>query len=211
MKSVEKIIKLLEDKYGRINSKKIISKNSEIFRLLLQTILAARNTDTNAEAAAKQLFSKYKTPEQIAKAPIADLRRMIKRGVFFNVKAKNIKKLCKIISKNYNGKVPNTMHELVKLPGIGRKTANIVLTYGFGKTEGIAVDTHVFRTVNRIGLVKEKTPEKTEKALLSVVPKKYWFAFNNLFVLHGRETCKARKPLCSKCPIKRYCDYYSKN
>ena len=100
------------------------------------------------------------------------------------------------------------MAELVNLPGVGRKTANIVLAYGFGRTEGIAVDTHVFRTVNRIGLVKEKTPEKTEKSLLQKIPKKYWLGFNNLFVLHGREICKARKPLCKNCSLKKWCDYY---
>ena len=210
MKNISKIMRALEKQYGKTCSEITKSGNKKVFGLLIHTVLAARNTDKNADAAAKELFSRYNTPGQIASAPLPDIRKRIKRGVFFNVKAKNIKKLCSILSKKYSSKVPDTMSELVALPGVGRKTANIVLTYGFGKTEGIAVDTHVFRTTNRIGIVNEKTPEKTEKTLLKVVPRKYWQDFNHMFVLHGREICKARKPLCNRCVLKNQCDYYSR-
>lgn len=207
MCDIDKIIKKLKKLYG-VSKPPAVKKNSNIFKLLIRTILSANNTDENAIAASDKLFSKYKTPKQISKAPLSELKVLIKRGVFFNVKSKNIKKLSKILLKKYKGKVPNNMKELVELPGVGRKTANIVLSYGFKKTEGIAVDTHVFRTVNRIGVVNEKTRDKTEKSLLEKIPKKYWLEFNRLFVMHGREICNARKPKCKICPIKNKCNYF---
>ncbi len=206
-KKIEKIINKLRKEYGK-SKPPVVKDNPKIFELLIRTILSANNTDENALAAAEKLFSKYKTPEEISKAPISELKKLIKRGVFFNVKSKNIKKLSKILIKKHNNKVPNNMKELVELPGVGRKTANIVLSYGFGKSEGIAVDTHVFRVVNRIGIVDEKTRDKTEKSLLEKIPKKHWLEFNRLFVMHGRETCKARKPKCKICPINKMCKYY---
>lgn len=206
-KPIGKIIRELRKLHGR-EVPPVVGGHPAIFKLLIRTILAARNTDENALAASRELFSKYSTPKQIAKAPLGDIRKRIKRGVFFNVKAKNIKKLCQVLVNEHDSRVPKTMEELVKLPAVGRKTANIVLTYGFGKSVGIAVDTHVFRLTNRIGIVKEKTPEKTELALLEVVPKRYWIDFNRLFVMHGREVCSARKPNCKECPLKRWCDYY---
>ncbi len=208
-KPIEKIIKELEKFYGKSKKPPVVMGHPSVFKLLIRTILAARNTDENALVASKELFSKYKNPKEIANAPLKTLEKLVKRGVFYKVKARNIKKLCQILVKQYNGKVPKTMGELVKLPGIGRKTANIILSYGYGKSEGIAVDTHVFRVVNRIGIVNEKTPETTEFALLKVVPRKYWLDLNRIFVLHGREICKARKPRCDICPIKKWCNYYT--
>lgn len=207
-KPVKDIIHTLDKFYKNYKVPPVIRGHPSLFELLVRTVLSARNTDENAMAAAKELFSAYKTPEQIAKAPLVNIKKLIKRGVFYNVKAKNIKNFCRILIEKYGGKVPKTMEELVSLPGVGRKTANIVLSYGFKRAEGIAVDTHVFRVVNRIGLVSEKTPLKTEKALLEIVPKRYWLKFNHLFVLHGRNVCKARNPKCSECPVKKWCDYY---
>ena len=209
-KPIEKIIKILKKYYRNFEPPPVVRGSPSRFKLLIRTILSARNTDENAVAASKLLFSKYKTPVEISKAPIKDLEKLVRRGVFYKVKARNIKKLSKILVEKYNCKVPNSMEELVKLPGVGRKTANIVLSHGFGKADGIAVDTHVFRVVNRIGIVNEKTPIKTEKALLEVVPKKYWLEFNTLFVLHGRNICTARNPKCNICPLRRWCDYYKK-
>lgn len=209
-KPIDKIIRELKKLHGR-EEPPITKSHHKVFRLLIETILAARNTDKNALAAAKLLFAKYKTPAQIAIAPLSVLEKLIKRGVFYRVKARNIKAMCKILVKKYKGKVPKTMEELVSLPAVGRKTANIVLSYGFGKSEGIAVDTHVFRVVNRIGLVQEKTPEKTEFALLKTIPKKYWLEFNRLFVVHGQEICQAHKPKCKKCPLKDWCNYYKRS
>ncbi len=209
-KPIDKIISSLEKQYMGYKLPPVVRGNPSKFKLLIRTILSARNTDDNAVAAAKLLFSKYKTPAEIARAPIRELEKLVKRGVFYKVKARNIKKLSKILVDKYNGKVPDSIEELVKLPGVGRKTANVVLSHGFKKAEGIAVDTHVFRVVNRIGIVSERTPLKTEQALLKVVPKKYWLNFNKLFVLHGRNICKARNPQCEICPIRRWCDYYKK-
>lgn len=207
VKPIDEIVHELKKKYGK-EFPPIVRGHPAVFRMLIQTILAARNTDENALAAAKELFSKYQTPEQISKAELPVLEKLVKRGVFYKVKARSIKKLCELLISKYNGRVPKTMEELVELPGVGRKTANIIMSYGYGKAVGIAVDTHVFRVVNRIGLVNEKTPEKTEFALLKIIPQKYWLDFNRLFVDHGRETCFAKKPECNKCPVSRWCDYY---
>jgi endonuclease-3 len=210
-KPIPEIIKALEKVHGKSEVPPIVSGHPAVFRMLVQTILAARNTDENALAAAKELFARYKTPAEIAKAPIPTIEKLVKRGVFYRMKAKSIKALSQILVDKYKGRVPKTMEELVELPGVGRKTANIILSYAYGKAEGIAVDTHVFRLVNRIGIVNEKTPEKTEFALLKIVPKQYWLDFNRVFVMHGREICFARKPACDKCPLTVWCDFYNKN
>jgi endonuclease-3 len=211
MKPIPDIIKALEKVHGKSEVPPIVSGHPAVFRMLVQTILAARNTDENALAAAKELFAKYKTPAEIAKAPLPILEKLVKKGVFYKMKAKSIKGLSQMLVEKYSSKVPKTMEELVELPGVGRKTANIILSYAYGKAEGIAVDTHVFRVVNRIGIVSEKTPEKTEFALLKIVPKQYWLDFNRIFVMHGREICFARKPACDKCPLTKWCDFYNNN
>lgn len=208
MKPIPEIIRALEKIHGKEEMPPVVSGHLTVFRMLVQTILAARNTDENAIAAAKELFSKYKTPAEIAKAPLPIIEKLVKRGVFYRMKAKSIKNLSQILIETYSGKVPKTMEELVQLPGVGRKTANIILSYAYGKSEGIAVDTHVFRVVNRVGIVSEKTPEKTEFALLKIVPKQYWLDFNRVFVMHGREICFARKPACEKCPLTKWCNFY---
>ncbi|MDD5182150.1 MAG: endonuclease III [Candidatus Nanoarchaeia archaeon] len=207
-KPIDKIISELRKLYGKNDVITIAKGHPAVFELLIRTILAARNTDENALAASKELFARYKTPQQISKAPLQILEKLVKRGVFYKVKARSIRKLCGILAEKYNGKVPKTMEELTQLPGVGRKTANIILTYGFGTPAGIAVDTHVFRTVNRIGIVNEKTPEKTETALLQIVQRSYWQEFNSLFVDFGRDICQAKKPQHERCPLRQWCDFY---
>jgi len=208
MKHVDKIISALQKLYGKHDVITIAKGHPAVFELLIRTILAARNTDENALAASKELFAKYKTAQQISKAPLPVLEKLVKRGVFYKVKARSIKKLCEILVEKYKGRVPKTMHELVELPGVGRKTAGIVLIYGFGIVENVPIDTHCHRVFNRIGVIKEKTPETTEFAVMTVFPKKYWKDLNKLFVMHGRSICTARKPKCDICPIKKWCDYY---
>jgi endonuclease-3 len=176
--------------------------------MLIGTILAQRNTDASTNRAMRLLFGRYKTIKQIANAPIKELEKLVKSTVFYHVKARRIKEVSRIILKKHRGKVPKDFEALVSIPGIGRKTANIIMSYGFGIPSGIAVDTHVHRLSNRLGWVKTKTPEQTERQLLKIVPKKHWLELNELFVTHGKTICIARKPKCNICPIRKWCEYY---
>jgi len=179
-----------------------------MYKLLISTIIAQRNTDVNTAKVSEVLFSNYKNARQISEAPLKDLKKILKPSGFYNNKAKFIKESSRIIIEKHGGKVPKSMAELTALPGVGRKTAGIVLTYGLHKIEGIPVDTHVHRISNRLKWVSTKSPLQTEKELMEIVPKKYWLDINWLFVTHGKEICKALKPKCSICPIKGYCRYY---
>lgn len=205
-----KLVKILKKKYnptGRLNQD---YKSFNTFEILISTILSQRTRDENTERASRNLFSKYNTPNKLSSVGLKELEKLIKPAGFYKVKAKRIKEVSKVLLKEYNGKVPNVIEKLLKLPGVGRKTANCVLVYGF-KTFAIPVDTHVHRISNRIGLVKTKTPEQTEIELIKVIPKKYWIDLNELFVRHGQEICQPRKPLCYKCPIVKLCNYKFKN
>ncbi len=207
MKNIEKIISILR-KTNKISMLGSFSRESP-FYVLISTILSARNKDTMTRIAVKKLFARYKTPKQIANAPIKSLEKLIIKSGTYKTKAKRIKEVSKIILEKYNGKIPDKMEELIKLPGVGRKTAGCVLVYAFDK-QAIPVDTHVHRVSNRIGLVKTKKREKTEEELMKIVPKKLWKYVNEVFVLHGQNICKPIKPECDKCPITGYCDYYKK-
>lgn len=207
MKNIEKIIPILR-KTNNISMLGSFSKENP-FYVLISTILSARNKDTMTIIAVKQLFSKYKTPKEIANAPIKLLEKLIFKSGTYKTKAKRIKEASKVLIEKYKGKVPDKMEELVKLPGVGRKTAGCVLVYAFNK-QAIPVDTHVHRLSNRIGLVKTEKREDTEKELMRIVPKRLWKHVNEVFVLHGQNICKPIKPLCGKCPITRYCGYYNK-
>ena len=180
-----------------------LSKNDPYY-ILISTILSQRNKDKNTIEATKNLFRKYKNINEIVNAPLSDVKKLIKKSGFFNVKSKRIKEVSKILLDNYNGKVPSNIDELIELPGVGRKTANCVLVYAYKKS-CIPVDVHVNRLSNRLGLVKTRTPEQTEIELMKIVPKKYWIDINELFVLHGQNICKPISPFCSKCKIKKYC------
>jgi endonuclease-3 len=207
---VKKIERMLEIFSSKLNIDLQSWNKNDPFHVLIGTVLSQRTKDENTEKADKQLFSKYKTPEEIANAPLKDLEMLIKPSGFYRVKAKRIKEISKIIAEKYNGKVPETINELIKLPGVGRKTAGCVLVYGFNRP-AIPTDVHVFRVSNRVGIVKEKTPEKTEQALMKVIPKKYWIAYNSIMVRFGQQICRPIRSRCWECPIVEMCEYGEKN
>lgn len=178
--------------------------------ILIGTILSARTRDENTSAVVKKLFSKYKTAHSLARARISDVEKIIKSTGFYHVKARRIIEVASIIDSQYHGKVPDNLDELLKLPGVGRKTANCVLVYAFEKP-AIPVDTHVHRISNRLGLVETKTPEETEFALMEKIPKKYWLQINDTFVMYGQNICKPISPMCNVCQIKKECNYYKTN
>ena len=155
------------------------------------------------------LFKKYNKPEDFAKLSEEEIMEEIKSCGLYKSKSKKIKETSKMICENYHGRVPSTLEELIKLPGVGRKTADVVLSNAFNQ-DAIAVDTHVFRVSNRIGIVNTKTPEKTEFALMEAIPKNRWSHSHHLLIFHGRRICKARKPECEICPIKEDCDFYQR-
>ncbi len=177
------------------------------FSILIGTILSARTKDENTTKVVKRLFKEYKSAKALAKAKVKDVEKIIKSIGFYHVKTKRIIKVASLITTQYKGKVPNDFEELLKLPGVGRKTANCVLVYGFEKP-AIPVDTHVHRISNRLGLVKTKSPEDTEFKLMKKIPKKYWLEINDTFVMYGQNICKPISPLCNVCKIKKMCKYY---
>ena len=173
--------------------------------LLIAVILSAQSTDAMINKITPTLFKKLSTAEDFANCDINELEMLIKSSGFYRNKAKNIKNACKMIVENYNGIVPNTMEELTKLPGVGRKTANVVMLNAFNKCEGIAIDTHAKRIANRLGLSDNSDPSKIEQDVLKKIPQKYWRFMNHLFVFHGRAICTARKAKCEECCINKFC------
>lgn len=180
------------------------AQSNDPFRILIATILSHRTKDENTHKATEKLFSVYKTPSEIAKAPLKSLERLIHSTGFYRVKAKNIKKASHMIIEKYSGRVPDTIDELLKIPAVGRKTANCVLVYAFNKP-AIPVDTHVHRISNRLGLVRTNTPEDTEKSLEYILPKTYWLPINDYFVRFGKTICRPVGPKCGICPLERDC------
>jgi len=176
------------------------------FRVLISTILSQRTKDENTHVAAEALFSKYKTPAKLASANPKDVESLIKPAGFYRQKARNIIQVSRIIRDSYSSEVPSTLEELMSLPGVGRKTANCVLSYGFGKP-AIAVDTHVHRICNLIGLANSANPEETELQLAIKVKEEYWHDINRLLVRHGQTICSPIKPKCGKCPVSHLCDH----
>lgn len=183
------------------------AENGSPLGILIGTILSARTRDENTSAVVKELFSKYRTARELARARLPDVERIIKRTGFYRVKARRIMEVASIIDSKYKGKVPQTLEELVALPGVGRKTANCVLVYAFDKP-AIPVDTHVHRISNRLGLVQTKTPEETEMELMSKIPRRHWLRINDIFVMYGQNICKPISPMCEVCQIRKYCKYY---
>ncbi|MBS6719611.1 MAG: endonuclease III [Peptoniphilus harei] len=177
------------------------------FELLVATILSAQCTDIRVNKVTSEMFKKYNKPEDFANMDIKKLEGLIKECGLFRNKAKNIKASSSVILENYNGEVPNTISELMKLPGVGKKTANVVASTAFG-VPAIAVDTHVFRVSNRIGFVHEKNVLDTEKALQNKIDKSRWTKAHHLFIFHGRRCCTARNPRCESCTINKICRYY---
>jgi len=175
------------------------------FQLLVATILSAQCTDERVNKVTPPLFRKYPGPESFARAGLPDIEEMIRSTGFFHAKAKNIKGCCAALVRDYGGKVPADIHELVKLPGVGRKTANVVLGSAFGIASGVVVDTHVKRLAGRLGLSGQETPEKIEEDLMKILPQAGWIAFSHLLIWHGRKTCQARKPACPACVLADIC------
>ncbi len=178
------------------------------FQLVIAVMLSAQCTDERVNLTTPALFQKYPTIEAFANCDINELEEIIHPCGFYKNKAKNARACANKILKDYNGVVPNTMDELIKLPGIGRKSANVILLEVFGIATGIAVDTHAKRISNRLGLSKEKDPAKIEQDLLKIIPKEYLKDVNHLFVWHGRNTCMARNPNCENCTLKKFCKKY---
>jgi len=174
--------------------------------LLISTILAAQATDKKVNEVTKTLYKRYRSVEDFAKADLKELEKEIKPLGFYRNKAKNIKATCTILFNEFDSKVPDNIDDMLKLPGVGRKTANVVLGEIYG-IPGIVVDTHCKRLSNRIGLTKSNNPFIIEKDLMEVVPKEKWNLFCHQLVFHGRAVCNARKPACSRCEIAQYCDY----
>jgi len=204
-KRVKEIIKRLKKTYP---DAKIALNFKNPLQLLIATILSAQCTDERVNEVTKDLFKKYKTAKDFAEADLDELAEDIKSTGFYRQKAKYIKECCKILVEKYNGEVPKTMEELLELPGVARKTANIVLANAYGIVEGIPVDTHVRKVSQRLGIVSSKQPEKMEKELMEIVPKKDWFAFPYLIQAHGRKICLGRKPKCEECILKDLCNAY---
>jgi endonuclease-3 len=180
------------------------------FTLLTSVVLSAQCTDVNVNNVTRNIYKKYFTPKHFVNLGIIKIKRMIKSIGLFNVKAKNLYNLSKILIEKHQGKVPNSFNHLINLPGVGRKTANVVLNEAFNKPT-IAVDTHVFRVSNRTGLTKGKNPDQVEEQLLKIIPKKYLKKAHHLILLHGRYKCKSRNPLCLECIINKICLYKNKN
>ena len=178
------------------------------FELLVAVVLSAQATDIGVNKALAKLYPKANTPESILELGVGGLEKYIKTIGLYKTKAKNVIALCAMLIKEYNSVVPNTFDELVKLPGVGRKTANVILNTLFGH-KTIAVDTHVFRVSNRLGIATGKTPEAVEKKLMKVVPVEFQQDAHHWLILHGRYVCKARKPECEKCQIIGYCKFYN--
>ena len=202
---VNKIVKILNKEYGDVG---IALNFSNVFELMVATILSAQCTDKRVNIVTSSLFKKYKTIQDYAKADLKEFEQDIKSIGFYRNKAKNIIETANIVLNKFNGVVPKTMEELITLKGVARKTANIVLGSGYGITAGIAVDTHVIRLTNLIGLSKNSDPKKIEQDLMKIIPKKNWENISFVIQTLGRRVCIARRPKCYICPINKLCNHY---
>lgn len=204
-KRINEIIRILRQTYPQ-------SRTALTFRdplqILVATILSAQCTDERVNQITPQLFKKYKSAEDFARADRAELEAEIRPTGFFRNKAKNIIGASTKIVEAFSGNVPDNMEDLITLPGVARKTANIVLSSGYQKSEGIAVDTHVKRLSGRLGLSHEKDPDKIEQDLMAIVPRENWIDFNYMLVNHGRQVCQARKPRCVECSLSHLCLFF---
>jgi len=196
------IIKKLKKSYPGATTALLHSNPLE---LLVSTILSAQCTDVRVNMVTPQLFKKYRSAKDFSNANLLELEEMIRSTGFYHAKAKSIMNCCKALVEQYGGKVPSTMEQLVQLPGVGRKTANVVLGSAFGIAVGVVVDTHVRRLSGLLGFSKEDDPEKIEQDLMKIIPKKDWIAIGDLLILHGRNTCPARKPKCPECVVNDLC------
>jgi endonuclease-3 len=198
----KKIIQLLKRAYP---DAKCSLNHSNAFELLIATILSAQCTDERVNIVTADLFQKYRQPEDYLKVHASELQSDIRTTGFFRNKTKSIQGTAKVLTEQYAGRVPETIEELLELPGVARKTANVVLGNAFGVTSGIVVDTHVTRLSRRLALTQQKHPEKIENDLVAIVARKDWVIFSHLLIAHGRKICKARNPLCAECVVEKLC------
>jgi len=182
----------------------IAQRKRSPFAVLISTLISLRTKDAVTRQASMRLLALADTPEKMVKLPLPVIEKAIYPAGFYHTKAERIHDLCDVLLTRFKGRVPDTLEALLEIKGVGRKTANLVMTLGFGKL-GICVDTHVHRISNRFGLVKTKTPEKTEMALRDILPEAYWIEYNDLLVTFGQNLCKPVSPLCSRCPVTVYC------
>jgi len=203
---ITKIRKILKRTYPDVKTQ-LYYKNP--FELLVATILSAQCTDKQVNTVTKVLFERLKTPNNFAKVSLETLEELVRPTGYFRNKAKNIKNCASMLVETYNGVLPNKLEEMVKLPGVGRKTANVVLGAAFG-IQGVVVDTHVGRISKRLGLTANKDPVKIEFDLMKIIPKKEWSNFSLQLIFFGRAICKARKPACPTCPLYNLCEYPDK-
>lgn len=200
--NAKEIIRLLKKEYPDAHC---ALNHTNAFELLIATILSAQCTDERVNIVTADLFRKYRKPADYLKVPQTELEQDIRSTGFYRNKAKNIQGACKLLVDKYNGEVPETMEELLELPGVARKTANVVTGNAFGKAYGVTVDTHVTRLSNLLGLTEHQQPEKIEKDLMELVPKKDWVIFSHWLISHGRKVCKARRPACEICVLETLC------
>ena len=184
---------------------KLALKWNTPLELLIATVLSAQTTDERVNKVTEHLFKRFRTAEDYANADLGELEQYIRSLTFYRAKARNIKKACQILVEKYGGEVPKSMNDLLSLPGVARKTANIVLQNAFGIVEGIVVDTHVRRVSRRLGLTKEDKPDKIERDLMEIVPKEKWMRFADLLIFHGRRICTAKNPKCGECILNKIC------
>ena len=204
-KEIVEVINILKETYP---DAKCSLNFSTPFELLVAVCLSAQCTDDRVNKTTPELFKKYDTPEDFANASIVDLENLIRSCGFYKNKSKNLKSAGQKILDSFNGIVPSTIEELMKIPGVGRKSANVIMLEAFNLPQGIAVDTHCKRLSNRLGLSKESVPIKIEKDLLNLIPTKYYKDVNHLFIWHGRNICTSQNPKCSNCPIRNYCRFF---
>lgn len=202
-KDMSKILDILEQSYP---DAECALHHKNVFQLIVAVALSAQTTDKSVNQVTPALFERYPDAEALAEADVEDISEYIKRIGMYRTKAKNIVAMAQKLCAEFGGQVPDNYDDLISLPGVGRKTANVVLSVGFGQ-ERIAVDTHVFRVANRIGLVHEKDVLKTELALMEQIPEERWSRTHHSLIFHGRQCCDARKPKCDRCPIVSYCEY----
>src|SRR5256886_4046740 len=198
----EKIIKLLKRAHP---DAKCALNHSNAFKLLIATILSAQRRDERVNQVTAYLFRKYRKPEAYPKVRAAELQADIRTTGFFRNKTNSIQCACKMLVEEFDGEVPQSMEELLKLPGVARKTANVVLGVAYSKAEGVVVDTHVSRLSHRLKLTRHRDAGKIEKDLMEIVPRKNWIEFAHLLIFHGRRICKARRPLCEQCVVEELC------
>ncbi len=201
-KNAGKIVALLRKEYPKAGT---ALRHGNAVQMLVATILSAQCTDERVNKVTPALFKRYKTAKDFANAKLPELEKYVHSTGFYKNKAKNIKAACGVIEEKFGGKVPSEMNDLLTLPGVARKTANVVLGAAYGKVEGFVVDTHVIRLTWLLGLTKNKDPKKIERDIMKIVPRKDWWAFSNALITHGRKVCIARRPKCGECVLRKLC------